>query len=99
MFRDPGCFSDVCKYLWRIVEEGASLDDVIGRCFVGSNLILATDLEVFVGGLIHRDLESGIHRFLYTEHDVEDHIKVLMRRVDIVDWLYYRFPRPGWGHS
>ena len=59
---------------------------------VRRDLVHALDFEVFLGWLIHRNLKGRVDRFLDTDHNVEDHIKILVRRVHEVHLARHAWP-------
>jgi len=73
---DPADLSNVGEDLRCVVKESASFDDIGRIGSVGRDLVLGSHLEVFVSGLVERQVEGRVDRLLDSKHDVKDHVKV-----------------------
>ena len=89
--RYPAQFAYIGENLGRVVVKLTGFDFVFGVGTIWRNLILTPNLVFFVSGPIHRDLQRGIHRLLYPQHDIEHHVEVLVEGVDKVRLRSY-FP-------
>mmetsp|Transcript_21874 Transcript_21874/g.33912 ORF Transcript_21874/g.33912 Transcript_21874/m.33912 type:complete len:349 (-) Transcript_21874:2438-3484(-) len=77
-----GALTNLSEDLRGIVEERTGLDAVTRVSTVGSDFILAFEMEVLLRRLQQRQIESTVDGLLNSQHDVENHVEVLMCRVD-----------------
>ena len=88
-FSDARELPDACKDFGSVIEERACLHHIGVLSLIGRYLQLTSDLVILVSWSEHWRVKCSIDCHLYSEHDIENHVEVVMSEVYCVlgDWL------------